>query len=236
MNKKVIVFLFVFLLLVLEIKWSKFIEPFKENEDHINFKLIDFFNGMSIKFKHKNFNVPLDQNISKENLLLFNEIMTRNGIPFWLSEGTALGVIRDNSFIPWDDDVDTAFMYTYREKFKEVIPELKSNGFVICGSGHSGNFISFERKGEKIDIDIVQKDGKCAAGMTSNANIWKCNDLLPYLKKEKVWTLQEITPFDFQDGNVVLYYAYKKLDCKDCLEFIKKNTGDNYSYLLLQLL
>jgi hypothetical protein len=60
--------------------------------------------------------------------------------------------------------------------------------------------------------------------------------LLPYLKKEKVWTLQEITPFDFQDGNVVLYYAYKKLNCNDCLEFIKKNTGDNYSYLLLQLL
>jgi hypothetical protein len=60
--------------------------------------------------------------------------------------------------------------------------------------------------------------------------------LLPYLKKEKVWTLQEITPFDFQDGNVVLYYAYKKLNCIDCLEFIKKNTGDNYSYLLLQLL
>jgi hypothetical protein len=184
MNKKVIVFLFVFLLLVFEIKWSKITEPFKETQDPIPFRMIDNWENWYIKQTHISFNKPLNENVCAENLLLFNEIMTLHGIPFWLSEGTALGVVRDNSFISYDDDVDVSFMYPHREKFvKEVLPVLKSYGFRVGTSFHYGNFIGLHRKGEKLDVDIVQEGGLCMStrSVHNNLNV-DCNDLLPYLK------------------------------------------------------
>ena len=115
----------------------------------------------SIKLKHILLNEPLNQEIAKENLLLFNESMNKAQIPYWLSEGTALGVVRDNSFIPWDDDTDVSFMYNHYSNFlNNVLPELKANGFIVGGVVHDGNFITIHRKGEKIDIDIVKKDGE----------------------------------------------------------------------------
>jgi hypothetical protein len=110
--------------------------------------------------------------------------MHRHEIPFWLSEGTALGVIRDSDFISHDDDIDTSFMYPYREKFlKYALPELKSLGFKMGLSFNYGNYIGLQRKGEKLDVDIVQEDGSCVAAETKNTNYnTECNNLLQYLK------------------------------------------------------
>jgi phosphorylcholine metabolism protein LicD len=136
-----------------------------------------------IKISHFTFNKPLNLEIAKENLLLFNDIMNKHSIPYWLSEGTALGVIRDGSFILHDDDTDTSFMYEFREKFiKDVLPELKANGYVIGGVMNNENFITIHRKGEKIDIDIVQKDNKCMASYVKSNNYkLDCNYVLKFL-------------------------------------------------------
>jgi len=183
MNKKLLLFLFI--ILFIEFKWSLFYESFN-GQHHVPFKLVSFMENTYIKCKHKYFNKPLDLEICKENLLLFNEIMTLHKIPFWLSEGTALGVIRDGSFILWDDDVDTAFMHEYRDQFlKKVLPILFSNNFTLGGSMNNGNFIALHRKGEKIDIDIVQSGGKCNASQTKNANTNDCNNILKYLNNMK---------------------------------------------------
>ena len=183
MNKKLLLFLFVFLLLVIPFKWSSFREPFKETQDHIPFTLINLLYNAYIKKTHTLFNIPLNQEICKENLLLFNEIMNLHKIPFWLSEGTALGVVRNNSFISHDDDVDVSFMYNYREIFlKDVLPVLFLNNFVLGGSANHGNYIGLHRNGEKFDIDIVQQDGQCVANRTSNTKFnTECNNLLKYL-------------------------------------------------------
>jgi hypothetical protein len=60
--------------------------------------------------------------------------------------------------------------------------------------------------------------------------------LLPYLKNERAWTLQEITPYKYEEGYSLLYYAQKNIDCKDCLLFINQNSGNKSPYHLLQLL
>ena len=141
-----------------------------------------------IKYRHYIGVVPLNIEVCKENLLLFDDIMKKHGIFYWLSEGTALGVVRDNSFIPWDDDVDISFKHHHKQTFYDnVLPELKDNGFVLGRIIHNDNFITVHRKNEKIDIDIVQENGECMANNTKNAGYSKkCNDLLKYLNMNTV--------------------------------------------------
>ncbi len=49
---------------------------------------------------------PMNVAVCRENLLLLHTILSRAAVPFWLSEGTALGVHREGRLLPWDDDVD----------------------------------------------------------------------------------------------------------------------------------
>lgn len=149
----------------------------------LKYRLIDSLENIFIKVSHLTQIRPLNVNICEENLLLLDKILTSAGIEYWLSEGTALGVARDQMILPWDDDLDISFKYEYKEKFMKILPVIIENGFVLSWVTNDSNFLGFVRKNEKIDIDIVQKDGSCNAAITKNAKYTnKCNDILPYLK------------------------------------------------------
>ena len=51
---------------------------------------------------------PLDPALAAERLKEVKRIFDDQGIVFWLGSGTCLGCIRENRFIPWDDEIDTA--------------------------------------------------------------------------------------------------------------------------------
>lgn len=196
-------------LLFIEFPWSVVYDQYKNVQDPVSFSLFNSINNNLIKIKHQTFKEPLNVSICSENLLLFDKIMKQIGIKYWLSEGTALGVIRDNAFIPWDDDVDTSFMYNYRDTFiEQAFPLLKKEGFTLGHSFNHGNFITFHRKGEKIDVDIVEKDGKCVASMTKNANTNECNNILPYLNNMRTVSFLGTT-FDVP-GDDYLEFLYSK--------------------------
>lgn len=60
------------------------------------------------------------QNVQKEILKDVLKICEENGIDVFAVFGTALGIVRHQGFIPWDDDIDVAMFREDFVRFKEV--------------------------------------------------------------------------------------------------------------------
>jgi LPS biosynthesis protein len=50
----------------------------------------------------------------------FDALCRKNNIPFFALCGTAIGALRHGGFIPWDDDIDVAFMRNDYENFMSI--------------------------------------------------------------------------------------------------------------------
>jgi lipopolysaccharide cholinephosphotransferase len=78
-----------------------------------------------------NQNIKDVQNKILEIMLYIDELCRENGIVYYIMGGTALGAVRHNGFIPWDDDLDIFMTPDNYEKFKKVLYSKKSNQFII---------------------------------------------------------------------------------------------------------
>ena len=89
------------------------------------------------------------------------DILEKNSIPYWLCNGTLLGVIRDSKLIPWDEDLDFGVSVDYSEQVREI---FKREIFEIINDGKGSNFLALcHKEGKnliKIDINFYEQDGK----------------------------------------------------------------------------
>ena len=76
---------------------------------------------------------PLNPAIAAERLKEVKRIFDGQSIVFWLGSGTCLGCIRENRFIPWDDEIDTASVIGMHDLDEEAIYRMsdvfKEKGF-----------------------------------------------------------------------------------------------------------
>ena len=94
----------------------------------------------------KNF-LKIDPNF-KTTVNIFNKLR----IDYWVCQGTLLGIIRDQSLIPWDPDIDFAVI---EKNFDEKLVDkaMKKNGFFKKKKFFKNdNLITFQKKVEEISI------------------------------------------------------------------------------------
>ena len=103
------------------------------------------------------YDMQLREQILTEVHMIFNSV----GMRFWLTGGSLLGAVRNNDFIAWDDDVD---FDTLLEDFSTIKYLLRDSmleaGFVVRLTDDE-NFpkVSFYKKGQKIALGALKKDG-----------------------------------------------------------------------------
>jgi len=168
----ILIIFIIFIIFIIELPWT----------GNIPYSLKNNIKNELIKKKHTIFNVPLNINICKENLEIIASILNQCNLMFWLSEGTALGAVRNKNFITYDDDVDLGMWYSDFNKFRRLaLPIIRKNGFTVDQVKMSNSYVTISRKGEKIDIDFTDYNIECAACGTSNANCKNCNILIDKL-------------------------------------------------------
>ena len=71
------------------------------------------------------------QEIAIEMLIDIDVVCRKLGIEYFLFEGALLGAIRHKGPIPWDDDIDVAFLREDYDRFVQEAPKFLGNEYVI---------------------------------------------------------------------------------------------------------
>lgn len=72
------------------------------------------------------------EKLKQENLVILKDVIdicNNNDIQYIVGYGTALGAVRHNGFIPWDDDIDMHILRKDVEKLKNIITIECSNRY-----------------------------------------------------------------------------------------------------------
>lgn len=79
----------------------------------------------------EDYNLRKHQLIELKMLITVVEICERHNIQYFMMDGTLLGAVRHQGFIPWDDDIDIAMLRNDYEKFLAVAQsELSAQYFL----------------------------------------------------------------------------------------------------------
>lgn len=117
--------------------------------------------GLDYKYRlfDRIYSVP-DDDRNIQNLESFNKVANEHGLKYWVSEGSALGLIREEKLIAGDSDVDVGLYGDQLPILKQVLKTLlDDHGFRVKRTKP----LSITRRGSYIDIDITVSGQPCMA-------------------------------------------------------------------------
>jgi lipopolysaccharide cholinephosphotransferase len=116
------------------------------------------------------------------------EILDRAGIKYAVVSGTALGVVRHQGLIPWDDDVDIAIFHEDEPKLINLKPAFDALGYYVMYDTNKAVMYNVSKKGNPalddraeltfpfVDIFVVHNDPKTKRVIYSN---WRTREYFP---------------------------------------------------------
>ena len=104
--------------------------------------------------------LPIRQEVAASHLRDLHDVLGWCGIHFWLTEGTALGAIREGRVIPTDTDIDIGIRSEDRPTLERLaLPLLQRRGFVVWR--RSPQLISIVKAHLYVDIMCARPGGRC---------------------------------------------------------------------------
>ncbi len=100
----------------------------------------------------------IDKEISLVNLRDFLNILKEGGVQTGPAFGSLLGIVRDNDFINWDEDIDLYILKEQEDIFDSLLPILQKKGFELVRYERRGLY-SFMRNGEYMDVYVIENVG-----------------------------------------------------------------------------
>ena len=97
----------------------------------------------------------IDREVAFQNLKDLVPILNNAGIRFGPIFGTLLGMIRENDFIAWDEDIDMYILQEEETVFKDTLWALKDAGFELVRYDKRGLY-SVMRNNEYIDFYVLR--------------------------------------------------------------------------------
>lgn len=91
-----------------------------------------------------------------EMLKKFVEICEHNHLKYWLGDGSLLGAVRHNGFIPWDDDIDVLMPYEDYKKFLQIAQALLGDEYFLQTTGTDKNWYRVYATIRKNNTAMVQ--------------------------------------------------------------------------------
>ena len=92
----------------------------------------------TLEFSFK-YNPPMDLAAGERALKEAKEVLDPLGVAFLLSSGTCLGAIRDNAFIPWDDDIDLISIVgsngLTEKMMEDAVAAFRERGYFVYAVG-----------------------------------------------------------------------------------------------------
>ena len=99
---------------------------------------------------------PMDMTVAETLLKEAKQILDQLGIAFFLRHGTCLGAVRDQAFIPWDDDLDIGSVIGLHGLTEEIVEkaavEFRKHGYsaeVIDSELHMS--VDLKKQGTQMD-------------------------------------------------------------------------------------
>lgn len=90
-------------------------------------------------------NIKMVQNRILDIMKYVDKICRDNNITYYIMGGTALGAVRHDGFIPWDDDLDVFMTIDNYNRFKNEFLLKKDNRFVLQEWKITDNYLEYSK-------------------------------------------------------------------------------------------